>query len=67
MTTFFLVDELFNMFHVIFFRENSNDFQTLCDDPMRITTLDYLINVPNLLSVPADKFPEIPVRLLDRE
>ena len=32
-----------------------------------IHTLDYLINVPNLLSVPADKFPKISVRLLDRE
>ena len=30
-------------------------------------TLDYLISVPDLLSVPADKFPKISVRLLDRE
>ena len=28
-------------------------------------TLEYLISVPHLLSVPADKFPKIPVRLLD--
>ena len=34
---------------------------------INVHTLDYLINVPDLLSVPADKFPKIPVRLLDRE
>ena len=30
-----------------------------------LITLEYLISVPHLLSVPADKFPKIPVRLLD--
>ena len=33
----------------------------------RKLTLAYLISIPALRSVPADKFPKIPVSLLDRE
>ena len=37
----------------------------LVSDYMAADTLEYLISVPHLISVPADKFLKIPVRLLD--